>query len=144
MTTILVTGSNGQLGNEIRCLSGQYPDYNFIYTDVEELNITDYQQIDQFFKNNNIRFIINCAAYTSVDKAEQDKQWKDMAVFYNLEGYHFRTNENFETDLRRVYNQNGLVTIPWYILINENGDIINKNASRPSEIHNLEKDINNN
>lgn len=80
--------------------------------------------------------------YISIDKAEQDKQWKDMAVFYNLEGYHIRTNEKFETDLRSIYNQNGLVTIPWYILINENGEITNKNASRPSELHKLEKDIN--
>jgi len=80
MTTILVTGSNGQLGNEIRCLSGQYPSYNFIYTDVEDLNITDYQQIDQFFKTNNIQYVINCAAYTAVDKAEQDT---DLARYIN-------------------------------------------------------------
>jgi dTDP-4-dehydrorhamnose reductase len=80
MTTILVTGSNGQLGNEIRCLSGHYPSYNFIYTDVEDLNITDYQQIDQFFKTNNIQYVINCAAYTAVDKAEQDT---DLARYIN-------------------------------------------------------------
>ncbi len=80
METILVTGSNGQLGNEIRCLSEQYPDYHFIFTDVEELNITDYQQIDQFFKDNPIHFIINCAAYTSVDKAEQET---DLARYIN-------------------------------------------------------------
>ncbi len=80
MATILVTGSNGQLGNEIRCLSLKYPVYNFIYTDIEELNITDYQQIDQFFKINNIQYIINCAAYTAVDKAEQDT---DLARYIN-------------------------------------------------------------
>ena len=80
MARILVTGSNGQLGNEIRCLSQNYPDYNFIYTDIEELNITDYQQIDQFFKINNIQYIINCAAYTAVDKAEQDT---DLARYIN-------------------------------------------------------------
>ncbi|MFZ4414509.1 MAG: dTDP-4-dehydrorhamnose reductase, partial [Bacteroidales bacterium] len=55
-------------------------DYNFIYTDIEELNITDYQQIDQFFKINNIQYIINCAAYTAVDKAEQDT---DLARYIN-------------------------------------------------------------
>ncbi len=80
MVTILVTGSNGQLGNEIKCLSEQYPTYNFIYTDVEELNIADYQQIDYFFKNNNIQYIINCAAYTAVDKAEQEA---DLARYIN-------------------------------------------------------------
>ena len=80
MATILVTGSNGQLGNEIRVLSEQYPNYNFLYTDIEELNITDYQQIDLFFKNNTIQFVINCAAYTAVDKAEQDT---DLARYIN-------------------------------------------------------------
>jgi dTDP-4-dehydrorhamnose reductase len=80
MATILITGSNGQLGNEIKSLSTNYPDYNFIFTDVEELNITDYQQIDQFFKINNIQFIINCAAYTAVDKAEQES---DLARYIN-------------------------------------------------------------
>jgi dTDP-4-dehydrorhamnose reductase len=80
MATILITGSNGQLGNEIRCLSEQYPTYNFIYTDVEELNITDYQQIDLFFRNNNIQYVINCAAYTAVDKAEQET---DLARYIN-------------------------------------------------------------
>jgi dTDP-4-dehydrorhamnose reductase len=68
------------LGNEIRVLSGQYSNYNFLYTDIEELNITDYQQIDQFFKKNSIQYVINCAAYTAVDKAEQDT---DLARYIN-------------------------------------------------------------
>jgi len=90
-------------------------------------------------KKKNIQII-----YISVDREEQDNQWKDMANFYNLEGYHIRTNERFEADLRRIYNQNGQMTIPWYILINENGEIIKNHASRPSEIDKLEREINNN
>jgi dTDP-4-dehydrorhamnose reductase len=80
MATILVTGSNGQLGNEIRVLAAAYPQYNFIFTDIDELNITDYQQIDQFFTIHNIQYIINCAAYTAVDKAEQET---DLARYIN-------------------------------------------------------------
>jgi len=69
---ILVTGSNGQLGNEIRVLAKDYPDYEFIYTDIDELNITDPQKVDLFCATNKPHVIINCAAYTAVDKAESD------------------------------------------------------------------------
>ena len=72
MKNILVTGSNGQLGNEIRVLSNDYKDLNFIFTDVAELDICSYSAIEQFTKDMEIDFIINCAAYTAVDKAESD------------------------------------------------------------------------
>ncbi|KXX72537.1 dTDP-4-dehydrorhamnose reductase [Flammeovirga sp. SJP92] len=69
---ILVTGKNGQLGSEINALSTQYSDFNFHFTDIEELDITDKNAIDNFFSLNKIDLIINCAAYTAVDKAEDD------------------------------------------------------------------------
>ncbi len=72
MKNILITGSHGQLGNEIKKLSPQYTDYNFIFTDVDELDITNYDKLDDFFKKNDIDFLINCAAYNAVDKAEKD------------------------------------------------------------------------
>ncbi len=80
MKNLLITGSNGQLGSEIKVLSTQYPDFNFIFTDINELNITDYQLLDKFFEENKIDFVVNCAAYTAVDKAEQDEV---MARFIN-------------------------------------------------------------
>ena len=70
---ILVTGSKGQLGNEIRVLAEDYPDYDFIYTDVDELDITDQLKVEAFFVANKPQVIINCAAYTAVDKAESDE-----------------------------------------------------------------------
>jgi dTDP-4-dehydrorhamnose reductase len=70
---ILVTGSNGQLGNEIRVLAGDYPDFEFIYTDLDELDITDGLMVEAFFAANRPQVIINCAAYTAVDKAESDE-----------------------------------------------------------------------
>lgn len=70
---ILVTGSKGQLGNEIRVLAGDYPDFDFIYTDIEELDITDPLMVESFFIANKPQVIINCAAYTAVDKAESDE-----------------------------------------------------------------------
>ena len=70
---ILVTGSKGQLGNEIRVLAEDYPDFDFIYTDVDELDITDQLKVETFFVANKPQVIINCAAYTAVDKAETDE-----------------------------------------------------------------------
>ncbi len=71
MATILVTGANGQLGSEIRELSAAYHD-NFIFTDKESLDITDYDAVKQLIDAHDIDTIINCAAYTAVDKAEDD------------------------------------------------------------------------
>ncbi|MDR0824031.1 MAG: dTDP-4-dehydrorhamnose reductase [Prevotella sp.] len=70
---ILVTGANGQLGSELRRISTLHEDnFRFFFTDVAELDITDAAAVDRFVKDNGIRYIINCAAYTAVDKAEDD------------------------------------------------------------------------
>ena len=72
MKNILITGSNGQLGSEIREISDQYENYNFIFTDVEELDLTISEDIVSFFTDNKIDVCVNCAAYTAVDKAEDE------------------------------------------------------------------------
>uniref|UniRef100_A0AB33JQA2 dTDP-4-dehydrorhamnose reductase n=1 Tax=Prevotella sp. GTC17262 TaxID=3236797 RepID=A0AB33JQA2_9BACT len=69
---ILVTGSNGQLGNEIQLLECNYSQHRFFNTDVTELDITDAEAICHFVETNQIDGIINCAAYTAVDKAESN------------------------------------------------------------------------
>ena len=68
---ILITGSKGQLGSEIKELSGIY-NYNFFFTDKKELDISNEKAIEGFCKENSIDAIINCAGYTAVDKAEED------------------------------------------------------------------------
>ncbi len=70
---ILVTGSNGQLGREIQKLAVAHPAYEFLFHDIESLDITDATQVDRFFRENKPSWIINCAAYTAVDKAEEDR-----------------------------------------------------------------------
>ena len=70
---ILVTGCNGQLGNEMQVLSKQHPNHRYFFTDVAELDITDAQAVSAFVQNNAIDLIVNCAAYTNVDKAEEDE-----------------------------------------------------------------------
>jgi len=76
MTNILVTGSNGQVGSELQALSPAY-EYNFYFTDRDSLDIIDKSAVEEFVKNNEITTIINAAAYTAVDKAEEDKESAD-------------------------------------------------------------------
>ena len=71
---ILITGANGQLGREMRNVLANSTDFNPIYTDVEELDISDRAAIDAFFASNKVHYVVNCAAYTAVDKAEHDKE----------------------------------------------------------------------
>lgn len=79
MQTILVTGCNGQLGSEIRALAPRYEeDFRFIFTDVAELDITDRQGVCDFVEQNMVNILINCAAYTAVDKAESDPELAEL------------------------------------------------------------------
>lgn len=68
---ILITGANGQLGNEFRNLSGNWPEYQFIFAGREELPMDDQEKINNYLGEQQPHIIVNCAAYTAVDKAEQ-------------------------------------------------------------------------
>jgi len=72
MVKVLVTGANGQLGSEIRKISGLFPEIEFAFTDVSELDITDPWKVADFLAIFKPQFLVNCAAYTAVDKAETD------------------------------------------------------------------------
>lgn len=72
MQKILVTGCNGQLGSEMQVAANRFPSFQYIYTDVAELDICDKNTLDSFVKENAVNIIVNCAAYTAVDKAEDD------------------------------------------------------------------------
>lgn len=76
---ILVTGANGQLGNDMRIVSRGSKD-QYIFTDVAELDITDAAAVEKMVTDNKVEVIINCAAYTNVDKAEDDY---DLAELLN-------------------------------------------------------------
>ncbi|MCL2596349.1 MAG: dTDP-4-dehydrorhamnose reductase [Paludibacter sp.] len=107
--TILITGSNGQLGNEIRLLSLSYENhYNFIFTDVAELDITSNDDLREFFSHTEVDIIVNCAAYTAVDKAEDDielcykinrdavENLAKIANYYNINIIHISTDYVFD------------------------------------------------
>lgn len=80
---ILVTGSNGQLGSEIKDIIANYKYFSFFFMDLPDLDICNSNQLDAFFKDKKINIVINCAAYTAVDKAEHNSE---IANKVNSEG----------------------------------------------------------
>jgi dTDP-4-dehydrorhamnose reductase len=89
MVTILVTGSKGQLGSEIQAITKEFPLFSFLFTDLEELDITDRERTERFIRENRPDVIINCAAYTAVDKAEEEPEkamWLNRDAVSNLAG----------------------------------------------------------
>lgn len=77
MKKVLVTGANGQLGSEIKVLAGDYPAFDFVFTDIAEFPLDKESEIISNFQLLQPDIVINCAAYTAVDKAEQDQVTAD-------------------------------------------------------------------
>ena len=75
--TILICGAAGQVGNEFRFLASTHPQFSFIFTDVAELDITKLQETVNFMKKHTPQYVVNCAAYTAVDRAETDAALAD-------------------------------------------------------------------
>ncbi len=73
MKTILVTGANGQLGNSLRRQAKKNEQYKYVFTDIDSLDITNKEAFQEFAQAHTANYIINCAAYTAVDKAEDDE-----------------------------------------------------------------------
>ena len=143
MYRVLVTGADGQLGSEIRQLRAE-----FVYTDRKELDITDFKAVEDYVSSNGINAIINCAAYTAVDKAETDKEAayninrigvKNLAAVakkYNAKMIHISTDYVFDgknhkpyiesdaTNPQSVYGQTKLDGEKALLEINPNNSII--------------------
>lgn len=100
MTTILVTGASGQLGSEIRERSARYSGYEFIFTDADELDITDAAETSAFVAANPPSWVINCAAFTAVDKAEDEEP---LATAINARGVENLVNAIRGTDCRLIH-----------------------------------------
>ena len=79
----MVTGANGQLGNSVRKIAGNYPQHKFIYTDMPEVDITNLPLLEDLVKKESVGAIINCAAFTAVDKAES---CEELAAKINVDG----------------------------------------------------------
>jgi thiol-disulfide isomerase/thioredoxin len=94
------------------------------------------EELKKLLQKNNIQIL-----YISVDREEDSIQWKNMIKFYNLEGYHVQVNKELGAELRKIFDSNGSIAIPWYILMDNTGNIIRKHASPPSRISDVEKEI---
>lgn len=113
MINILVTGSNGQVGTELQYLAKQFPDFKFTFTDASDLDITNANAVYDFINSGDFSYIINCAAYTAVDKAEEDeklayevnaagaKNIAQAAVIRNIQMIHLSTDYVYHNDLQR-------------------------------------------
>jgi len=97
---VLVTGSKGQLGNELIRLSGECPDLEFLFTDFEELDITSQASVNKLFSEYLPSWIINCAAYTAVDKAEQEDE---KAMVLNAEAPGILASEAAKVNARLIH-----------------------------------------
>jgi dTDP-4-dehydrorhamnose reductase len=75
---ILVTGANGQLGSELKELSKTQNTQQFIFTDIDELDLTNFESTEKFISETKPDYLINCAAYTGVDKAESELEFAKL------------------------------------------------------------------
>ena len=82
MKKILLTGSSGQLGSSLRFISNKYSEFQFEFTDINELDICNLESLKEYLIKNSPHFVINCAAYTAVDKAESEP---DVCYLLNAE-----------------------------------------------------------
>jgi len=143
MPKILVTGANGQLGNEIRIIASNYTSFDFIFTDVGELDITKFIDIQKFYSENKFEGIINCAAYTNVDKAENDtvnadninanavKNLAKISGQYQLPFIHISTDYVFDGESHIPYTEDA-ETLPQsvYGITKLKGEEFAKNACK--------------
>lgn len=114
---IVVTGANGQLGLKIKDCSEFYPDFNFLYLDIEDLDITAKSLVDNFFATHKTDVLINCAAYTAVEKAEEEPDKAELlnskapgylamaCKKYGVKFIHISTDYVFDGESETPYNE---------------------------------------
>ncbi len=100
MAIILITGANGQLGNELRVVSKKYISNTFIFTDIDTLDLTNAEQTAGFIKTSRPDWILNCAAYNLVDKAESEA---DSAMEINCNAVRNITNVITDTECKLIH-----------------------------------------
>ena len=118
MNNLLITGSQGQLGSELARLEKIFPNLTFFFTDRRSLDITNFEDVEKFVSENNITVIINCAAYTNVDEAENEpisankinhlsvKNLAEIAKKYAIKLIHISTDYVFDGTSKTPYLEN--------------------------------------
>lgn len=112
---IIVTGSNGQLGSELKDLSGQYPQFNFVFLSREDVSITEKEKLQKVFEQYHPAWLVNCAAYTAVDKAETEQETA-FEINGNAVGHLAFLCHGYKTGFIHIstdYVFNGNKKLPW-------------------------------
>ena len=119
--TILVTGKKGQLGQSLKALAAQYPQYQFTFTGRDELDLSCSKNIAAYFQQKQFDVIVNCAAYTAVDKAEEQqeladtinhlavKQLAEIAQQHHSLLIHISTDYVFDGTAHQPYQENAAI-----------------------------------
>ncbi len=127
----LVTGALGQLGSEIRDISKFYPQFDFSFVDVDDLNLTDFERVSNFISKNDFRVIVNCAAYTAVDAAEDQLE---LAMAVNAEAVHGIARICKENAIRLVHISTD------YVFDGESNQPLNEEAeTNPLSVYGVSK-----
>ena len=120
MKSVLITGANGQLGTALHNILDSFSGFEFHFTDVDTLDICDKLQVEAFVRRHNIGYVVNCAAYTAVDKAEDDanmcmrincsavRNIGEAASIHGAKVIHISTDYVFDGRSRRPYSEDDL------------------------------------
>jgi dTDP-4-dehydrorhamnose reductase len=146
MNKILVTGSNGQLGREFKKLENYYPEFIFIFKDIN-LDITNKNQVERFVRNNSVKTILNTAAYTNVNKAEIEKNKAnqvnnigvknlvELCEKYDLKLIHFSTDYVYSSKTIDPIDENKITNpLNYYGISKRNGELCVENSNSESII----------
>jgi dTDP-4-dehydrorhamnose reductase len=98
--TIVVTGSNGQVGQELQAIASQYVDFEFVFTDRKTLDIGNNENVGKYFQNIDCQYVINAAAYTAVDKAETETE---LATNINANGAQYLAKACAENQIKLIH-----------------------------------------
>jgi len=121
LKTVLITGSDGQLGSEFQKINQKKLELDFVFTDIDDLDITNLNSLESFFSKKQIDFIVNCAAYTNVDKAESEpekanainadalKNLSDISNKHKIPVIHISTDYVFDGESEVPYIEDGEV-----------------------------------
>lgn len=124
MENILITGADGQLGSEFKWLGKKHPEYNYFFTDVNELDITSQEEVEAFIAEHSVTKIINCAAYNDVNGAESHSE---EAVRINITGPQTLARAALDHDIYLIHFSSD------YVFSGESS-VPYREASRPSPI----------